>query len=676
MPMKCCAYRKKIMITFVFTWIKKSLFTSGRKITVVFTACLSTLVAGLSDAATTPPPPASTAMLGKAIAEQRLGHGAAALADVQKAIQCGNTGETAMNLLIATARQQHRLGSAYLLIADLGSRHRISAAQCRNIIVALIRHGPVQTLPKQLIYARNHSGYGTQNQWAWRDYLLGVAAAESGQHRQAINWLQAARVANPKFWSATELMADQLATDYQFAAARELLQSAIHNHWHRRQAYDDLIGLYSAQDRLRRALILAQRVAGKYTMHPEFQVLVAQIYGLRQQRNIQRIVLARVLRQFPKCKPAYLDLLDLAQNDGDEGIIENLSRHYIRLFPGDIFSIVLQSRLAAQQGNAVLSSQILREALRAHRANLQLWMARIELALALKKNSRAQWLVRQAMILNPDSLILNQTLSQLLAGKPEQAVAVARVFAQRHPQSSSAQQAYVQTLLQYKHFAQCKAFLYPLIRRYPNAQWIEQSWANYLDATHAYRAERRFLIQITSGPSARISNLLLLATVDYQLHDLAGEEAAYKKVLRLEPDNSMAANDLGYTLTIANKELPYAQKIIEIAVRNHPGDAASRDSLGWVLYKQGRYQRALSQLKQAVELPGGQSPEGLEHLGAAVNKLGHAARAIGIWKIALKQMDQQAKLSPHQLRVRKRIQSRIKKAKLWRDIQKAGGKMM
>jgi tetratricopeptide (TPR) repeat protein len=215
-----------------------------------------------------------------------------------------------------------------------------------------------------------------------------------------------------------------------------------------------------------------------------------------------------------------------------------------------------------------------------------------------------------------------------------------------------------------------------LIQRYPAERWIQQSWADYLDATHAYQAERNFLVKLTSCAAPRVSDLLELATLDYQLHDLKAEEAAYKAVLRLEPANSMAANDLGYTLTVENKELPYAEKIIEIAVRNHPGDAASRDSLGWVFYKQGHYQRALQQLKQAVELPGGQSPEGLEHLGAVIDKLGHRGRAIGIWKLALKQFDHAAKLSPHQQKVKRRIRQRIKNAKLFRDMQHAGGKMM
>ncbi len=681
MLMESCACRKNTMTRLTPQRIKPIHFLAPRWVyapiaRVLLAVLVANAIASIAIAAPAPERSASQTLLRQAIAAQQAGQWLTALADVRKAIHAGNTGNAAINVLIAAARQQHQIGAAYLLVADLAAQHRLNASQSQNIIRALIRQGPVQKLPEQLISARNNSGYGTQNQWAWRDYLLGVAAAECGQHQQAINWLNAARMAKPKFWPATELLARESAAIYHFAIAQRILKSAIKSRWHTQRAWQGIVGIYAAQDRLRKALILAQEAAGKYPTNPEFQMLVGRIYGLREQQNLQQLVLQRTVHSFPHFTPAYLDLLEVAQSSGDDSLVENVSHRYIRNFPGDIFSTVLQSRLAAQQGHVVLASRILTEALKNHPANAQLWLGRIELALALKQPSKAISLTRQALVLNPDSLLLNQTLTQLLAKNPSQAIAVARAFAQRHLQSPSAQQTYVQTLLQYRRFAACKAFLYPLITRYPTARWIQQSWADYLDASGKYPAERKFLLKVTSGSVPRISDLLQLATVDYQLHDSAGAEAAYKTVLRLEPENSMAANDLGYTLTVENKELPYAQKIIELAVKNHPGDAASRDSLGWVLYKQGHYHHALQQLKQAVELPGGQSPEGLEHLGAAINKLGHSARAIGIWTLALKQYAGIPKLSPHQKKIKLRIEQRIKKAKLFRDMQKAGGKMM
>ena len=681
MPMESCVCRKNIMTRLTPQRIKnRQCVTPPRIHAPIVRAFLvilaANVIASIAGAAPVPPGRGSKTLLRQAIAAQQSGQWLTAMADVRKAIHAGNAGKAAINLLIAAARQQHQLGAAYLLVADLAAQHRISAAQGRNIIQALIRRGPVQKLPEQLISARDNSGYGTQNQWAWRDYLLGVAAAECTQHTQAIGWLNAARLAKPKFWPATELLAQESAAAYQFSAAQRILKSAIKNRWHTQQARQDIIDIYAAQDRLRKALIVAQEAAEKYPTNPEFQVLVARISALRQQPNIQQLVLTRMVHTFPHFKPAYLDLLAVAQNTGNSALIETTSRRYIHNFPGDVFSTVLQSRLAAQQGNAVLASRILTEALKNNPASVQLWLARIELALALKQTGNACTLARHAMVLNPDSLILNQTLTELLAKQPKQAIAVAEAFAHRHVQSPTAQQAYVQTLLQYKRFAACKAFLYPLISRYPWAPWIQQSWTDYLDASGAYPAERNFLLKVTAGPVPRVSDLLQLATVDYQLHDLSGEQAAYKTVLRLEPENSMADNDLGYTLTVENRDLPYAEKLIALAVKNHPGDAASRDSLGWVLYKQGHYHPALMQLKQAVELPGGQSPEGLEHLGAVMNKLGHSGRAIGIWKLALKQYSEFPKLSPHQTKIKLHLQQEIKKAKLFRAMQKAGGKMM
>ena len=167
-------------------WIRTSIFNA------LLAVIAANFAASITVAAPAPHPRMSETLLRQAIAAQQGGQWLTAMADVRKVIHAGNAGKAAINLLIAAARQQHQIGAAYLLVADLAAQHRISVSQSRNIIQALIRRGPVQELPEQLISARNNSGYGTQNQWAWRDYLLGVAAAESGQHQQAISWLNAA----------------------------------------------------------------------------------------------------------------------------------------------------------------------------------------------------------------------------------------------------------------------------------------------------------------------------------------------------------------------------------------------------------------------------------------------------------------------------------------------------
>ena len=65
--------------------------------------------------------------------------------------------------------------------------------------------------------------------------------------------------------------------------------------------------------------------------------------------------------------------------------------------------------------------------------------------------------------------------------------------------------------------------------------------------------------------------------------------------------------------------------MIQQAVAAEPDNAAYRDSLGWVLYRLGRYPEAVVELeKAAARSP---TPTVLDHLGDAQNKAGQAAKA-------------------------------------------------
>ncbi len=63
--------------------------------------------------------------------------------------------------------------------------------------------------------------------------------------------------------------------------------------------------------------------------------------------------------------------------------------------------------------------------------------------------------------------------------------------------------------------------------------------------------------------------------------------------------------------------------------------AAYLDSLGWVLYKQKKYQEAKKYLQQAVEQEEGKHIEILDHLGDVHLVLGDKADALSTWKKAV-----------------------------------------
>jgi tetratricopeptide (TPR) repeat protein len=102
-----------------------------------------------------------------------------------------------------------------------------------------------------------------------------------------------------------------------------------------------------------------------------------------------------------------------------------------------------------------------------------------------------------------------------------------------------------------------------------------------------------------------------------------------KQVLKSRPDDPAALNAYGYTLADHNRHLGEARALIERAYAAAPKNAAILDSLGWVLYRQGHADQALSYLKQAyADDRGGDIAA---HYGEVLWQVGHREEAERIW---------------------------------------------
>lgn len=97
-------------------------------------------------------------------------------------------------------------------------------------------------------------------------------------------------------------------------------------------------------------------------------------------------------------------------------------------------------------------------------------------------------------------------------------------------------------------------------------------------------------------------------------------ESHLRKLIEIKPDYAQAYNALGYSLADRNLHLPEARQLIEKAIQLAPNDPFIRDSLGWVLYRQGDLSGALMQLERAyAQRP---DPEIAVHLGEVLWALG------------------------------------------------------
>jgi tetratricopeptide (TPR) repeat protein len=109
-----------------------------------------------------------------------------------------------------------------------------------------------------------------------------------------------------------------------------------------------------------------------------------------------------------------------------------------------------------------------------------------------------------------------------------------------------------------------------------------------------------------------------------------------EKSLELKPDYDEALNHLGYLWAEKGKNLPRARAMIEQALQAEPENPAYMDSMGWVLFKLGRYPEALEWLTQARQKLTEPDATVLDHLGDAAAALGRWDLAREAWAASLK----------------------------------------
>jgi tetratricopeptide (TPR) repeat protein len=145
------------------------------------------------------------------------------------------------------------------------------------------------------------------------------------------------------------------------------------------------------------------------------------------------------------------------------------------------------------------------------------------------------------------------------------------------------------------------------------------------------------------------------ATSSDSKEDLA--EYAYRLALELNPDHAWTLNNLGYNLLVRERgPIEEAARMITKAYEQLPDEASVIDSMGWLMYRQGRFadvtlpdgtvvEGAASILSRAVNnLQKPASAEQCEHLGDALWRLGNKPKATMQWDNAQRLIESQLSL--------------------------------
>jgi tetratricopeptide (TPR) repeat protein len=151
------------------------------------------------------------------------------------------------------------------------------------------------------------------------------------------------------------------------------------------------------------------------------------------------------------------------------------------------------------------------------------------------------------------------------------------------------------------------------------------------------------------------------ALEERQKHFDAAEEQ-FRKVLALDPNNSMTLNYLGYMLADRGVKLSDALAMLQKAVQLDPQNYAYLDSLGWAYFKLGQYPLAEENLRKASERVS-TDPTVHDHLGELYEKTGRLRLAVAQWDQSLTQYGRTVAADVDETDVNK-LQKKLENAKV------------
>lgn len=107
----------------------------------------------------------------------------------------------------------------------------------------------------------------------------------------------------------------------------------------------------------------------------------------------------------------------------------------------------------------------------------------------------------------------------------------------------------------------------------------------------------------------------------------------YERALKIDSLNATINNNYAYSLSERGIRLDEALRMVEIALEEEPFNSSFLDTIGWIYYKLGNYEKAKENIEKALEIGGDRSVI-IDHLGDVLFKLGDKNLAREYWQKA------------------------------------------
>lgn len=382
--------------------------------------------------------------------------------------------------------------------------------------------------------------------------------------------------------------------------------------------YEAMIGLGTislAKGEIERAILQFDRVEALYPKAPQvkYELGAAYLANRDKVKGVQN--LNQALSLDPLYRPAILLLAQLDMRGGDAASAVAMLTRYLQRIPTDAQAVLLLAQAYQADQKPDMAVAVYQRMAQGMPKNPQLPMLMGMVLVSERKNAEARAAFEKALEMKPDYLPDAEQLIDLdlTEGRFKDAMALVQTQIAKNPKAAEPWELKAKIYVVETNMNEAEASLLKAIDLNPDLP------NPYLLLAQVYVSsgkEQDALKKLTSlvGRTNDAPAYLQIGAIHEKLKDFAAARDAYEKVLTINPRSSPALNNLAYIYAVRLNNLERAYELAQKAREFLPYNANVADTLGWILYERGEYQRALALLEEASEL----SPSDAEiqfHLG-------------------------------------------------------------
>lgn len=461
-------------------------------------------------------------------------------------------------------------------------------------------------------------------------YLL-----QTGRPGEAISIAKSITSEAPEHLSGWILRAEVGIRTEEFEDARESLAHALRQVPDSLPALSTLSRLLLAEGKTAEAIRVLEQLVNARPNSSEFRYQMALAH--LSNKDINRAVgeLGQAMQIDPRMASATLLLADLKIRQGDYDAAIPLLKSYLEDFSKSeqAWNMLIRAQQGSQRLNdALQSAESLRKALPNNPAGA------LQLGFILRQqtnNAAARRAFDEALRLNPNLLIASEQLVLIDLEARDFESANRRTQAEIDANPTNAIPWLIKSQIHRvkKETNQELAALQQAVRVSPGSELGLRKLAEAYVARGSSDEAIASLEKIASLEPLDARPWAVMGMLHSERKDYAKARASYEKAITLDPNQSVALNNLAYLLSDHFGLLDEGYRLGLRARERDPRDGTIADTLGWIEFRRGQYHEALRLIREALRLiregpdPTRETAEIVYHLGMAYYMMGDEGNA-------------------------------------------------